>query len=139
MPNTHFLFLSFIGAVARKVDHSDRESYDTLELFDTKSHLRHKVKDVLQASADAPCFFPTPVTVGDSKYVDGGVGGNCPLAQAIPRLKQIYANSEFNSALSIAPPRFAIGKYAENAVLIVLCENIAFKQTCYLCVASKQG
>ena len=110
MPNTHFLFLSFIGAVARKVDHSDRESYDTLELFDTKSHLRHKVKDVLQASADAPCFFPTPVTVGDSKYVDGGVGGNCPLAQAIPRLKQIYANSEFNSALSIAPPRFAIGK-----------------------------
>ena len=99
--------------MARKVDHSDPESFDTLEMFDTKSNLRHKVRDVLQASSNAPCFFPTPVNVGRATYVDGGVGGNCPLAQAIPRLRKIHPNSEFNSALSIAPPLTKIGTMPE--------------------------
>ena len=102
------------GAVARRIDHSDSESYDTLELFDTRSHLRHKVRNVLRASSNAPCFFPTPVPIGNTQYVDGGVGGNCPLAQAIPRLKQIHPNSEFNSALSIAPPLYKIGMWTRD-------------------------
>ena len=78
---------AYIGAVARQVESSDPESIDTLELFDTRSNMRHKVRDILVASSNAPCFFPTPVNVGRAKYVDGGVGGNCPLAQAIPRLR----------------------------------------------------
>ena len=105
----HIDFSLITGAVARRIDHSDSESYDTLELFHTKSHLRHKVRNVLRASSNAPCFFLTPVSIGNTQYVDGGVGGNCPLAQAIPRLKQIHPNSEFNSALSIAPPLYKIG------------------------------
>ena len=94
-----------LGAVARRVDQLNADSYDTLELFDSKSHLLYPVKHVLQASSNAPIYFHTPVSIGDSKYIDGGVGGNCPLAQAIPRLKHLYPRSELNHALSIAPPR----------------------------------
>ena len=33
------------------------------------------------ATGDAPIYFEGPVKIGDRFYVDGGVGGNCPLKQ----------------------------------------------------------
>ena len=36
-----------LGAVARRVDHLNADSYDTLEMFDSKSHLLYPVKHVL--------------------------------------------------------------------------------------------
>ena len=38
---------------------------------------------VLLATSDAPVYFEGPVKVGDQFYVDGGVGGNCPLKQVM--------------------------------------------------------
>ena len=101
----------FLGAVVRKVDSStsDPESFDTLEIFVTGPPLRFKVKDVLQASSAAPTYFPS-VSIGFSKYIDGGVGGNCPLLKAIPKAKELYPKSQLVSTLSIAPSR-KIGKF----------------------------
>ena len=75
--------------------------------------MSHKVSDVLRASADAPMFFTTPTYICDVPYVDGGVGGNCPLAQAIPRMRELRFGN-LNSVLSIAPPRFSMGKIPES-------------------------
>ena len=36
---------------------------------------------VLLATTDAPIYFHGPVCIEDKDYVDGGVGGNCPLKQ----------------------------------------------------------
>ena len=33
------------------------------------------------ATGDAPIYFEGPVEIEDKFYVDGGVGGNCPLKQ----------------------------------------------------------
>ena len=33
------------------------------------------------ATSDAPVYFAGPVDIGGDCYVDGGVGGNCPLKQ----------------------------------------------------------
>lgn len=66
---------------------------------------------MLIASSSAPTYFATPAKVEEidgtkTDYVDGGVGGNCPLLQAVPRMQRIYRNKvKFNSALSIAPPQ----------------------------------
>ena len=39
------------------------------------------------------------------RYIDGGVAGNCPLAQALPRVKDIFGpHSTLESVISIAPP-----------------------------------
>ena len=35
----------------------------------------------LMATSDAPVYFAGPVSIGEKHYVDGGVGGNCPLKQ----------------------------------------------------------
>ena len=102
------------AAVARRFDVNEKEGYDTLELFDTRSTVSHKVTEVLKASADAPMFFITPTYVGDVPYVDGGVGGNCPLAQAIPRMRELTKFGRLNSVLSIAPPRLCLGKIPER-------------------------
>ena len=84
----------------------------TMEIFDTRSVRSYKVVDVLKASCDAPVVFETPTTIKGVHYVDGGVGGNCPLVQAIPRMQELHnakklacKSSRPNSALSIAPPQ----------------------------------
>ena len=38
-------------------------------------------------------------------YVDGGLGGNCPIPQGLRRMKELRPGSKFGSGLSIAPPR----------------------------------
>ena len=83
-----------------------------MEIFDTRSVRSYKVVDVLKASCDAPVVFQTPTTIKGVHYVDGGVGGNCPLVQAIPRMQELHnakklacKGSRPNSALSIAPPQ----------------------------------
>ena len=35
------------------------------------------------ATTDAPVYFETPVKIGEETFVDGGVGGNCPLKQVM--------------------------------------------------------
>ena len=99
------------GAVALQYD--IREGDQKLKIFDTRSSISHSVKQVLQASSCAPVYFVTPTTVKDGdpdgdgdeiKFVDGGVGGNCPVVQAIPRMEELYHKVP-NSTLSIAPPR----------------------------------
>ena len=52
----------------------------------------------------------TPTRIGDHLYIDGGVGGNCPLAQAIPRMRELSKVGHPNSVLSISPPRFVVGE-----------------------------
>ena len=42
--------------------------------------------EVLLATANAPVYFDTPAKIEagslfDGSYVDGGIGGNCPLKQ----------------------------------------------------------
>ena len=81
------------------------EPYDCLELFDSCSIKDPSVRDVLLATSNAPTFFKTPSEIEGELYVDGGVGGNCPIIQAIPRMKKIRKNGELASVLSIAPPR----------------------------------
>ncbi|XP_046840154.1 uncharacterized protein LOC124434311 [Xenia sp. Carnegie-2017] len=90
-----------VGAVAKKI-HPDKY----LVLFDTanKDQKNYKAYEVLLASSNAPFYFDTPVVIGNTKYVDGGLGGNCPLKQAIPRAREIFKNAEIVSVLSIAPP-----------------------------------
>ncbi|XP_046840655.1 uncharacterized protein LOC124434790 [Xenia sp. Carnegie-2017] len=93
------------GAVARKLG----EKGD-LVLFDTASedYNNYKAYEVLLASSNAPIYFNTPVDIGNDKFVDGGVGGNCPLKQAIPRAQKHFGKDgkdvKIVSVLSIAPP-----------------------------------
>ena len=95
---------SVAGAVARQIGEKEE-----LVLFDTRneSYKFYKTHQVLLASSNAPVYFETPVKIGSKDFVDGGVGGNCPLAQAIPRAKEIFSDKtkqKITSALSIAPP-----------------------------------
>ena len=90
------------GAVARQIGQNEK-----LVLFETKSeeYKLYKAHQVLQATSNAPVYFDTPVRIGDKNFVDGGVGGNCPLAQAIPRAKCIFGEeAKITSAFSVAPP-----------------------------------
>ena len=98
------------AAVARKFDSSQKENNaGTLAIFDTKSSISYRVTEVLKASCDAPIYFRTPTRIGDHLYIDGGVGGNCPLAQAIPRMRECSKIAHPNSVLSISPPRYKVG------------------------------
>ena len=92
---------SIAGAVARQIGQKEE-----LVLFDTsnEAYKYYKTNQVLLASSNAPVYFDTPVRIGGYEFVDGGVGGNCPLAQAIPRAKEIFPEDKITSALSIAPP-----------------------------------
>ncbi|XP_046840158.1 uncharacterized protein LOC124434316 [Xenia sp. Carnegie-2017] len=93
------------GAVARKLGKNE-----DLVLFDTanKDYSDYKAYKVLLASSNAPVYFDTPVVIGNAKYVDGCVGGNCPLAPAIPRVRKLFGKDvkhvSIVSVLSIAPP-----------------------------------
>ena len=91
---------SVAGAVARRIGEKEE-----LVLFDTRNDIYsgYKAEQVLLATSNAPVFFKTPVRIGSNEFVDGGVGGNCPLVQAIPRGKEIFG-AKVRSALSIAPP-----------------------------------
>ena len=97
------------AAIARKFgckDPDEQETFDCLEVFDTHpSSKDHKVTDVLKATSNAPVFFNTPITINGVPYVDGGVGGNCPLPQGLRRMKELYKKRPFGTGLSIAPPR----------------------------------
>ena len=93
------------------IGYENEDAY-TMEIFDTRNVKSYKVVDVLKASCDAPVVFQTPTTIKGIHYIDGGVGGNCPLVQAIPRMQELHnakklacKGSRPNSALSIAPPQ----------------------------------
>ena len=93
---------SIAAAVARR-HHPNH--MDQLDIFDTHLNISFSVVDVLKASACAPVYFETPTSIGDMRYVDGGVGGNCPLAMAIPRMAEIMGSrGKLEVVLSIAPP-----------------------------------
>ncbi|XP_046841011.1 uncharacterized protein LOC124435104 [Xenia sp. Carnegie-2017] len=93
------------GAVAKKLG-----SKQELVLFDTanEDYKLYPTYQVLLATSNAPIYFDTPVRIGDDEFVDGGVGGNCPLAQAIPQAMKLFGKDgehvRIASALSIAPP-----------------------------------
>ena len=95
---------SIAAAVARRHNPPD---IPTLEIFDTRLQRSHP----LMASACAPVYFDAPTCIGDTDYIDGGVGGNCPLAQTIPRMAQLAEEDRTLGSLqvviSIAPPREA--------------------------------
>ena len=99
---------SIAAAVARRHNPPDNP---TLEIFDTRLQRSHPLVEVLMASACAPVYFDAPTCIGDTDYIDGGVGGNCPLAQAIPRMAQLAEEDRTLGSLqvviSIAPPREA--------------------------------
>ena len=90
------------AAVARRQNPPDLPE---LEIFDTRLERSHRVLEVLKASACAPVFFTAPTSISGIDYIDGGVGGNCPLAQAIPRMRELADDgSLLQTVLSIAPP-----------------------------------
>ena len=99
---------SIAAAVARRHNPPD---IPTLEIFDTRLQRSHPLVEVLMASACAPVYFDAPTCIGDTDYIDGGVGGNCPLAQAIPRMAQLAEEDRTLGSLqvviSIALPREA--------------------------------
>ena len=102
----------------------------TMEIFDTRSVRSYNVVDVLKASCDAPVVFQTPTTIKGVHYVDGGVGGNCPLVQAIPRMQELHnakklacKGSRPNSALSIAPPQLD-GIFLKEFKLLIFVYHI---------------
>ena len=104
-------FFLLIISLCFSTGYENDDAY-TMEIFDTRSVRSYKVVDVLKASCDAPVVFETPTTIKGVHYVDGGVGGNCPLVQAIPRMQELHNSKKLackssrpNSALSIAPPQ----------------------------------
>ena len=100
---------SIAAAVARR--HNPPDILPQLEIFDTRLQRSHPLVEVLMASACAPVYFDAPTCIGDTDYIDGGVGGNCPLAQAIPRMAQLAEEDRTLGSLqvviSIALPREA--------------------------------
>ena len=88
------------AAVAREIGVFNEE----LVLFDTVSLETRatNVVEALLASTAAPVYFKTPVRIADKSFVDGGVGGNCPLKQVLPLAKSHFSRVDF--VLSVAPP-----------------------------------
>ena len=62
------------------------------------------MSEVLLGSSDAPIYFEVPSKIGHRNYIDGGVAGNCPLGEALPRLRKLYPEAKVISVLSLAPP-----------------------------------
>ena len=93
-------------ATARRMENKQEVHMDSMEIFDTKSYASIKVTDVLMASTNVPIFFKTPWHIRGIPYVNGGLGANCNLALAIPRMKELRSNGTFQSALSVAPSRY---------------------------------
>ena len=109
---------SIAAAVARKQNPPDRPYLDIFDTcrraFDTGRRgdggipvkLNPSIVEVLKASACAPVYFEAPTSIGGVGYIDGGIGGNCPLAQAIPRMRYIAGKDRhLQTVISIAPPR----------------------------------
>ena len=97
------------SSIAKKILPSDKINidYDPNILAAAIALAKVKVKDVLLASSNAPIYFNTPTLIpGIGFYIDGGVSGNCPLGQALPRLFEIMqgSNPELQTVISIAPP-----------------------------------
>ncbi len=115
------------AAVARKFDYRSKDN--VLEIFDTKSKVSHPVVQVLKASANAPFYFNTPTEIGDFFFVDGGVGGNCPLAQAVPRMRELFRFGSLNSILSIAPPQCYLGKIPQKGQAMFWMQYFPFQFT----------
>jgi len=90
------------AAVAKQFN--EGEGQDLLEIFDSKSDPPQLVSEVLLGSADAPIFFEIPAKIGMKNYIDGGVQGNCPLVESLPRAKEIWPECRIKSVLSLAPP-----------------------------------
>jgi len=90
------------AAVAKQFN--EGEGPDLLEIFDSRSEPPQLVSEVLLGSADAPIFFEIPAKIGMKNYIDGGVQGNCPLVEGLPRAKEIWPERKIKSVLSLAPP-----------------------------------
>ena len=79
---------------------------DIKSMYKPYSEENHRLVEVLKASACAPVYFRAPTSIGGVDYIDGGVGGNCPLTQAIPRMRKIADKGSYlQTVLSISPPR----------------------------------
>ena len=95
------------GAVARQMF---KERPDKMVLFTSGENDCHQVTDILKASADAPIFFQTHVEIFGKKFVDGGVGGNSPLQQALAKVPELFGTTtNIELVVSIAPPKQEIG------------------------------
>ncbi|XP_046840725.1 uncharacterized protein LOC124434846 isoform X1 [Xenia sp. Carnegie-2017] len=95
---------SVVGVVAKRICPDEH-----LVLFDTanEDQQKYKVYEVLLATSNSPFYFSdTVVTIGNAKYIEGGLGGNCPLKQAISRAQELFNNAKIVSVLSVAPPSF---------------------------------
>ena len=102
-----------IGVVATKILQEKDKSFtvegkrkNRFRLFSSKNPEDHNVKvcEVLAATANAPVFFEEPVKVTrpgkeDEYFVDGGLGANCPITQALQQ------KSTYGTIISIAPAK----------------------------------
>ena len=95
-----------IAAAVASEFNEDPNNPDKLEVFDTKNadQKYQLIREVLQASCDAPVFFVTPVRIGQTNYVDGGLTGNCPLPSVLPRVLEVEKDYKLDTVISIAPP-----------------------------------
>ena len=94
-----------------KTDIEEDEVFDALDIFDTHAKSKNQlVTDVLKATSNAPVYFQTPIYIDQNAHVDGGIGGNCPMAQGVTRMKELWKKGKFGTGLSIAPPRRDRGK-----------------------------
>jgi predicted acylesterase/phospholipase RssA len=99
-----------IAACVAREFNEDSNNPNALETFDSKTNSELDVVSVLKATSDAPLYFVTPTEVNGKMYIDGGVGGNCPLTEVIKRSKEIaiqfdqFDSSKIANVLSIAPP-----------------------------------
>ncbi len=102
------------AAVARQFN-EDPSQPDKLEIFDTiDPTISHSVVEVLLASTCAPVYFDGPTKLNGKNYIDGGVGGNCPLSLAIPRMQEIYPDRKLGIVLSLAPPSRKVRRQLET-------------------------
>ncbi len=108
-------FKCIAAAVAREFKERE-DALDELVIFDSRSATSPPVVDVLKASACAPVFFRGPSKIMNKNYVDGGVGGNCPLKQAVARMKELDKtdNTKIQLVVSIAPPKIVEPKKLED-------------------------
>merc|ERR1712223_397614 len=111
------------AAIATKISNDDKKddfkhnSKPDLKVFDTSTKLGDFklnsvfIKDAILASCNTGKYFRTPKNVtnrdGDDlgDYFDAKVVGDCPLAEALPRLLEIYGydESRIETVISIAP------------------------------------
>ncbi len=102
------------AAVARQFN-EDPNQPDKLEIFETVDPaISYNVIQVLKASACAPVYFKGPTKIEGRNYVDGGLGGNCPLSLSIPRMQEIHHKKKLGIALSIAPPSRRVRRQLES-------------------------